>query len=121
MACYPVAYVGLMLAPHDLAVVWAIVVGAGTCTFPLILTLIGLRSRTPAGTAALSGFTQSAGYLLSALGPFTVGALYGATGGWTAPMWFLIALTVPQAVVGWYVARPAYVEDQLPVRLPTGD
>ena len=74
MACYPVAYVGLMLAPHDLAVVWAVVVGAGTCTFPLILTLIGLRSRTPAGTAALSGFTQSAGYLLAALGPFTVGA-----------------------------------------------
>ena len=86
---------------------------AGTCTFPLILTLIGLRSRTPAGTAALSGFTQSAGYLLSALGPFTVGALYGATGGWTMPLWFLVALTVPQAVVGWYVARPAYVEDQL--------
>ena len=113
MACYPVAYVGLMLAPHDLAVVWAVVVGAATCTFPLILTLIGLRSRTPAGTAALSGFTQSAGYLLSALGPFTVGVLYGATGGWTAPLWFLIALTVPQALVGWYVARPAYVEDQL--------
>ncbi len=113
MACYPVAYVGLMLAPHDLAVVWAVVVGAGTCTFPLILTLIGLRSRTPSGTAALSGFTQSAGYLLAALGPFTVGVLYGATGGWTAPLWFLVALTVPQMAIGWYVARPAYVEDQL--------
>jgi CP family cyanate transporter-like MFS transporter len=113
MACYPVAYVGLMLAPHDLAVVWAVLAGAATCTFPLILTLIGLRSRTPAGTAALSGFTQSAGYLLAAVGPFTVGVLYGATGGWTAPLWFLIALTVPQAWIGWYVARPAYVEDQL--------
>lgn len=113
MACYPVAYVGLMLAPHDLAVVWSVAAGAGTCTFPLILTLIGLRSRTPAGTAALSGFTQSAGYLMAALGPFTVGALYGATGGWAWPLWFLIGLTVPQALVGWYVARPAHVEDQL--------
>jgi MFS transporter, CP family, cyanate transporter len=120
-ACYPVAYVGLMLAPHDLAVVWAVLVGAATCSFALILTLIGLRSRTPAGTAALSGFTQSAGYLLAALGPFTVGALYGATGGWTAPLWFLIALTVPQAMVGWYVARPAYVEDQLSARVPATD
>jgi MFS transporter, CP family, cyanate transporter len=120
MACYPVAYAGLMLAPHDLAVVWAVLAGAATCTFPLILTLIGLRSRTPAGTAALSGFTQSAGYLLAALGPFTVGALYGATGGWTAPLWFLIALTVPQGFVGWYVARPAYVEDQLGVRPQPG-
>lgn len=119
MACYPVAYIGLMVAPHDLAVVWAVVVGAGTCTFPLILTMIGLRSRTPAGTAALSGFTQSAGYLLSALGPFLVGVLYGATGGWTAPLWFLIALTAPQLALGWYVARPVYVEDELRPRLGT--
>ena len=70
MACYPVAYIGLMLAPHDLAVLWAMVVGAGTCTFPLILTLIGLRSRTPAGTAALSGFTQSAGWMIFRSAPF---------------------------------------------------
>lgn len=113
MACYPVAYVGLMVAPHDLALLWAVVAGAATCTFPLILTLIGLRARTSSGTAALSGFTQSAGYLLAAVGPFTVGALYDATGGWTWPLWFLVALTVPQLAVGAYVARPAYVEDQL--------
>ncbi len=74
MACYPVAYLGLMIAPHDLALLWAVIVGIGTCTFPLILTFIGLRSRTPAGTAALSGFTQSAGYLVAAAGPFTIGA-----------------------------------------------
>lgn len=113
MACYPVAYIGLMVAPHDLAVLWAAFAGAGTCTFPLILTLIGLRSRTPAGTAALSGFTQSAGYLLAAVGPFTVGVLREASGGWNWPLAFLIALTVPQLTVGAYCARPAYVEDQL--------
>jgi CP family cyanate transporter-like MFS transporter len=113
MACYPVAYVGLMVAPRDLAVLWAVVVGAGTCTFPLILTLIGLRSRTASGTAALSGFTQSAGYLLAAVGPFTVGVLHDATGGWAWPLWFLIALTVPQLFLGAYVARPVYVEDAL--------
>ena len=64
MACYPVGYLGLIVAPHAGALVWAVFVGIGTCTFPLILTLIGLRARTPEGTAALSGFTQSAGYLL---------------------------------------------------------
>jgi CP family cyanate transporter-like MFS transporter len=118
MACYPIAYLGLVVSPHDLAVVWAVIVGAGTCTFPLILTLIGLRSRTPAGTAALSGFTQSAGYLLAAVGPFTVGVLHDASGGWTAPLSFLIALAVPQVLVGLYAARPAYVEDELVVRAP---
>ncbi|MGN0064275.1 MAG: CynX/NimT family MFS transporter [Nocardioides sp.] len=113
MACYPIGYVGLLVSPHDLAVVWAVVVGTGACTFPLILTMIGLRSRTPSGTAALSGFTQSAGYLLAAVGPFAVGALYDATGGWTVPLWFLLLLCVPQFLVGLYAARPVYVEDEL--------
>lgn len=118
MACYPLGYLGLMLAPHALAPLWAVLVGVGTSTFPLILTLIGLRSRTPAGTAALSGFTQSAGYLLAALGPFFVGAIYDVTDGWTWPLAFLLVLTVPQLAVGLYAARPAYVEDQLaPSRL----
>jgi CP family cyanate transporter-like MFS transporter len=118
MACYPVAYVGLMVTPRQLDVLWAVVAGVGTCTFPLILTLIGLRSHTPAGTAALSGFTQAAGYLLAAAGPFTVGLLHTATGGWTWPLVFLTALTVPQLLLGAYVARPAYVEDQLRVPVP---
>lgn len=113
MACYPVGYAGLLLAPHSLAVVWAVVVGAGACTFPLILTMIGLRSRTPSGTAALSGFTQSAGYLIAAAGPFVVGALYDATGGWRVPLWFLLLACVPQLVVGLYAARPRFVEDEL--------
>ena len=113
IACYPLAYVALILAPHDLALPAAVVVGVGTCTFPLILTLIGLRARTSGGTAALSGFTQSAGYLLAALGPFCVGVLHDATGGWTVPLLFLVALTVPQLLLGSYVSRPAAVEDQL--------
>ena len=86
MACYPVGYVGLMVAPYSLAVLWAVLVGIGTVTFPLILTLIGLRARTPEGTAALSSLTQSLGYLIAAAGPFAVGALYEATDGWTVPL-----------------------------------
>ena len=116
MACYPVGYVGLMLAPHDLAIAWALLVGIGAVSFPIVLVLIGLRSRTPQGTAALSGFTQSMGYLLAAIGPFGVGVLHDATGGWTVPLLMLSALTVPQVALGMYVGRPAYVEDQLTVR-----
>ena len=114
MACYPLGYLGLMVAPHSLALPCAILVGVGACTFPLVLTMIGLRTRTPAGTAALSGFTQSVGYILAAVGPFTMGALYDATGGWQVPLWFLVALTIPQLFVGLRAARPGFVEDQLP-------
>ncbi len=113
ISCYPVAYVGLIVAPRSLAVLWALLVGIGCVIFPLVLTLIGLRARTAPATAALSGFTQSAGYLLAAVGPFTVGLLYDASGGWTVPLLLMIALVVPMLALSSYVGRPIYVEDQL--------
>ena len=114
MVCYPVGYLGLIFAPRQGAWLWALVVGVGICTFPLILTLIGLRAHTAAGTAALSGFTQSTGYLISAVGPFGVGLLHDATGGWTVPLIALIAVSVPQLMLGLAVSHPSYLEDQLP-------
>jgi CP family cyanate transporter-like MFS transporter len=114
IACYPVGYVGLMIAPHDLAILWAVIVGIGTVTFPLILTLIGLRARTPEGTAALSAFTQSTGYLIAAAGPFAVGLVHDASGSWTVPLVMLLALALPLFPIAAYVAKVRYVEDQLP-------
>ena len=112
--CYLVGYAGLILRPVEGAVVWALLIGTGTGMFPLVLTLLGLRARTPEGTAALSGFTQSVGYLVAALGPFLTGALYGATGGWTVPLTVLALLVLPQAVCGALVSRERYLEDELP-------
>lgn len=111
--CYPVGYIGLMVAPVGGAWLWAVLVGIAAAVFPIALMLIGLRSRTSAGTAALSGFTQSVGYLIAAVGPFGVGLLYGITGGWTVPLSALTVLVVPQLVTGVLIARPSYVEDQL--------
>jgi CP family cyanate transporter-like MFS transporter len=113
MACYPIGYIGLIVAPRSGALAWAVLVGVGTTTFPLILTLIGLRAHTSAGTAALSGFTQSTGYLIAGIGPFAVGVLHDGSGGWTVPLVVLLILVVPQLFVGLAVARPAYVEDEL--------
>jgi len=113
IAAYPVGYVGLMVAPHALAPLWAVIVGVGTVTFPLILTLIGLRARTPQGTAALSAFTQSTGYLVAAIGPFLIGVLHDASDGWNLPLLVLLLLALPLFALAAYVARPMYVEDQL--------
>ncbi|MBZ5737249.1 MFS transporter [Nocardioides mangrovi] len=115
IATYPVGYVGLMVAPYALAPLWAVVVGVGTVTFPLILTLIGLRARTPEGTAALSAFTQSTGYLIAVAGPFTIGVVHTATGGWNIPLLLLLVLALPLFALAAYVTRPIYVEDQLGV------
>src|SRR3546814_15775404 len=95
MACYPVGYIGLMVAPYSAAILWAVLIGIGACTFPLILSLIPMRARTAQGTAALSGWTQSAGYLIAAIGPFVVGATYDATGGWNLPLGLPLVLAVP--------------------------
>jgi MFS transporter, CP family, cyanate transporter len=113
MACYPIGYLGLMIAPHGGAWAWAVLVGIGTTTFPLILTLLGLRARSSAGTAALSGFAQSAGYLIAGIGPFGIGLLHDLSGGWTVPLIALLVLTVPQLLLGLAVSRPAYIEDEL--------
>jgi CP family cyanate transporter-like MFS transporter len=52
MSCYPVAYVGLLVAPHSLAVLWAAVLGTALTTFPIVLTaplfVVGLYVGRPA-------------------------------------------------------------------------
>ena len=93
-------YLGLLIAPATTPWLWAALLAVGTSAFPVILTLIGLRARTSAGTSALSGFSQSVGYVLAAPGPFLVGVIYEATGTWTVPLLFLSALTVPFLIVG---------------------
>ncbi len=113
MVCYPIGYLGLIIAPHAGAWAWAVLVGVGTATFPLILTLLGLRARSSAGTAALSGFAQSAGYLIAGIGPFGIGLLHDLSGGWTVPLIALLVITVPQLLLGLAVSRPAYIEDEL--------
>jgi CP family cyanate transporter-like MFS transporter len=110
---YVVSYVGLLVAPERAPWLWAGLAGLGAAAFPLALTLIGLRSRTPATTAALSAFAQSIGYLLAGTGPLLVGVLYGATGGWGWPFALLFAALGTMLVSGWYVGCPRYVEDDL--------
>ncbi|QWC85878.1 MFS transporter [Nocardioidaceae bacterium] len=114
MACGPVAYLGLTFAPTTVPYAWAVLTGVSLAAFPLILVLIGMRARTSEGTAALSGFTQSAGYAMAALGPFAVGAMRDASGGWTLPLLVMTVLLVPQLIIGLTVAKPEFIEDELP-------
>lgn len=113
MGCYPIAFLGLILAPGSWGIVWAALLGTGAATFPIILVMISLRARTSGGTAALSGFTQSVGYLIAAPGPFVVGLVHDVSGGWTWPLVLLLALLVPLVGLGMYVGRPHHLEDQL--------
>lgn len=98
-------FTGLLLAPVALPMVWAVLVGLGMCSFPLVLAVIAQSGSSPAETTALSTLSQSLGYLLAALGPLAVGLLHGATGGWTAPMAALLVTAGAQLVAGVLLSR----------------
>ena len=96
----------LIVAPVTLAYLAAVLIGVGMAAFPLVLTMIGLRGGTPEGTAALSAFSQSAGYLIAAMGPITFGILGHALHSWTVPLAVMVAVVLLQGVVAAYVGSP---------------
>jgi CP family cyanate transporter-like MFS transporter len=106
-------YAGLWLAPAAAPWVWAVLLGVANSTFPLVLTLIGMRSRTASGVVRLSAFAQCTGYLITVPGPILVGALYQSSGGWGLPIGLMMALLVPQTVAGVIAGRNRFVEDEL--------
>jgi CP family cyanate transporter-like MFS transporter len=111
--CFAIGELGLLLAPLHLTLLWVVLAGWGSGGFSLALTLIGLRSRPPAGAARLSGFGQGLGYLMAGFGPIIAGVLRQETGGWTAPFVVLIGILVLM-VVGGILANPhETVEEEL--------
>ncbi|MFD9036238.1 CynX/NimT family MFS transporter [Streptomyces sp. NPDC059567] len=110
--CGLVGYTGLFLAPSGGAWVWAVLLGVSNCSFPLALTMIGMRSRSGAGVVRLSAFAQSVGYLISIPGPLLVGVLYQHSGGWGLPIALMAGLMIPQMIVGSLAGRDRTVEDE---------
>ncbi|WP_329194149.1 MULTISPECIES: CynX/NimT family MFS transporter [unclassified Streptomyces] len=105
-------YAGLWLAPAAGAWAWALLLGVSNCAFPLVITMIGLRAKSPAGVVKLSAFAQSAGYLISLPGPLLIGALYQHSGGWDLPLALMAGLLVPQIVLGVLAGRDRTIEDE---------
>lgn len=110
---YVLGYAGLLTVPTTLPWLWVLLMGLGGGAFPLALTMIGLRARTVEVTVGLSGFVQGIGYLIGAAGPLMLGILYGATGGWTLPIWILLLLIAPQVLAGLHAGRSRHVDDEL--------
>ncbi|MFF9068887.1 CynX/NimT family MFS transporter [Streptomyces sp. NPDC014891] len=110
--CGLAGYTGLFLAPSAGAWFWAVLLGVSNCSFPLALTMIGMRSRTGAGVVRLSAFAQSVGYLISIPGPLLVGVLYQHSGGWALPIALMGGLMVPQMIIGTLAGRDRTVEDE---------
>ncbi|MEU5126079.1 CynX/NimT family MFS transporter [Streptomyces mobaraensis] len=97
---------GLLLAPVAGAWVWATMMGvAQGGTLGLALTLMVLRSRDAHTAARLSGMAQTWGYLLASVGPFAVGAVHQATGGWGLPIGVLLVACLALVFLGLGAGR----------------
>lgn len=109
-------YVGMWSAPRPAAVVWAALLGLGVSTFPLCLTLIGTRTRTPTEASSLSGVVQGVGYGIGCLGPLLLGVLHDATTSWHAAYALLMCTLVITLTTGWYACKPGARATRLPSR-----
>lgn len=108
LLCWPTAQWGNL----SLIWVWITVFGLAQASFPLSLTLFNARTRTTAGSGALSGFGQGFGYLAGCAGPLLFGVLYGLTGTWWASFGYLWLMLVVLAAGALLTGRPRFMEDE---------
>ncbi|GAA3968840.1 CynX/NimT family MFS transporter [Actinomadura viridis] len=98
-------FAGVTWAPLGSVWVGSAVLGFGQGVgFATALSFIGLRAHDARVAAQLSGMAQGCGYLIAALGPLAVGALYDATHGWNVPIAAVLvaaaALLIPGLAAG---------------------
>ncbi len=113
MACYAVGWAGLWAAPRSAPWLWMTFLAVALASFPMVLTLLGLRARTPETTAALSTYVQSWGYVIAGAGPLLAGVLLGATGSYTPMFVLVLAGVVVLTATGWLIMRERYVDDEV--------
>src|SRR5690606_27622167 len=69
-----VGYLGIVSVPSA-ALVWAFVAGISGGAFPFAMVMFNRRTRTPSGSAAVTGFSLGIGYAFGTVGPFLGGLL----------------------------------------------
>lgn len=104
-----VACIGFVAAPSVLPL-WLIIGGLNSgASLTMALTLMATRARTHGHSSALSGMSQSVGYLIAAVGPTVFGWLHGWSGGWVIPFALVSAVALIQLLIGLVVGRARYV------------
>lgn len=107
-------WTGLALAPLTATWAWMVLLALGLAAFPMFLTLLGIRARTPEATVALATTAQGWGYLVMGIGPLGVGVLHELTGDYTGMFALAGAAVLGLLVSGWLATRPRVVDDEVP-------
>lgn len=97
-----------MLFSDNMAALIIALICCGFCsgaTISFSMILFGLHTANPADTSALSGLSQSIGYLLAAVGPTVTGKIYDQIGSWSAPITVLLIFAVMLTVLGYMAGK----------------
>jgi CP family cyanate transporter-like MFS transporter len=107
---------GLLVLPSIATALWISFAGLGAFLFPLALLLINQRTRTHAGSVALSGFVQGVGYIIAAASPLAFGILHQVSGNWTLSLLMLAVVTLAAIPAAIILRHHRYLEDDLAKR-----
>lgn len=111
---FTIGFLGIALEFTSLTVLWMIFLGcAGGTAFGLTMMLFTLRTKTAFAAADLSGFAQSTGYLLAAIGPVAFGYLHDVTGGWTIPVWTFLLATLALFITSYIASKDVFIDEQV--------
>ncbi|MFS0638858.1 MFS transporter [Mesobacillus foraminis] len=112
-SCSLVGILGLLVGGNTIALIVSIIL-LGIALGAAIshsLTLISLRAADPIQASDLSGMAQSIGYLLAAVGPFSLGFLFDLFHSWTLPLIMLALVSILFTIAGIGAGRNKHVFD----------
>ncbi|MEN5267251.1 MFS transporter [Stenotrophomonas sp. TWI587] len=101
---------GLQFAPFGTALLWALLLGFGQGAGPALGALLFVAKAGSVETATrISAMAQTVGYLIAAVGPLLVGALYHKLGNWNVPIGILAAILIIELIVSLPAGRHAKI------------
>lgn len=107
---YIIGFTGLIMGWTDYSVVWMILLGAaGGASFSMCMMFFSLRSRDSFEAADLSGFAQSLGYLIAAVGPVLYGFIHDVYQSYDAANIMYIFVVTISLTASFIAAKDRYV------------
>lgn len=108
--CYLVSFSGLLFQWTDFVLLWMILLGlAAGASFGLVLMLFTLRTRTAYEASEISGFAQSIGYSLAAIGPVLFGFIQEMTGTWLIPNILFLIVAILLFIFTFISSKKGYI------------
>jgi CP family cyanate transporter-like MFS transporter len=96
---------GLLAAPGPNAL-WVVLIGLGQGgALGLALILPAIKARGARPVAALTAMSLCLGYVIASAGPWVLGAVHDASGGWDVPLAVLLGITLLELAPGLAAVR----------------